>query len=242
MAGREDYYERLEYKKDLYNKRIENSEKKSKDYSQASTKILDNIPLGQPILVDHYSAKRHRSVLKRADNYMGKSVEEDKKAEYYQDKLNNIEKAENGDIIYDDDPLVLEKLNAKLERLEEERKQIKAREHARYELTNIGATIRAVKERIANIKFLEQFSEEEKDYKRFKTLVNKSINRVQIIFKDRVTKETFKFLRSSGFVYSKSEKAFQRKFNRQGIAILHRTAEELKDKKVLLEKEEELER
>lgn len=241
MAGREDYYERLEFKKDLYNKRMEQAEEKSKDYSQSSTAILDRIPMGQPILVEHYSGKRHRNDLKRANNYMEKSIEEDKKTEYYQDKLDNIEKAENGDIIYDDDPLVLEKLNAKLERLEEERKQIKARDHAPYELINIGATIRAVKERIENIKFLEQFSEEEKDYKRFKTVVNKSKNRVQIIFNDRTTRDTYKYLRSRGFVFSRTEGAFQRKFNRQGIAALHNTAEALNNRKVLLEKEEELE-
>ena len=49
MAGREDYYERLEYKKELYNKRMEQSEERSKEYSKARTKITDNIPMGQPI-------------------------------------------------------------------------------------------------------------------------------------------------------------------------------------------------
>ena len=52
MAGREDYYERLEYKKELYNKRMEQSEERSKEYSKARTKITDNIPMGQPIIVE----------------------------------------------------------------------------------------------------------------------------------------------------------------------------------------------
>ena len=102
MAGREDYYDRLEYKKELYNKRMEKSEENSKLYFEQNQKIMDAIPLGQPILVDHYSAKRHRSDLDKANNYMSKSIAEDEKTEYYQDKLNNIEKAENGDIIYED--------------------------------------------------------------------------------------------------------------------------------------------
>ena len=238
MAGREDYYERLEYKKELYNKRMEQSEERSKEYSKARTKITDNIPMGQPILVDHYSGRKHQNDLKRANNYIKKSIEEDKKTEYYQDKIDNIEKAENGDIIYDDDPLVLEKLNAKLNKLEEERKEIKARPHAPYELVNIGTTIRGIKERIENIKFLEQYSEEVKDYKRFTTVVNKDKNRVQVKFKDRVAKDIYIYMRSQGFVYSRMECAFQRKFNKQGITKLHWVAEDLKDRKVLLEKEE----
>lgn len=48
----------------------------------AARAITDGIPFGQPVLVDHYSAGRHRNALKRADSHRGKAVELWDKGEY----------------------------------------------------------------------------------------------------------------------------------------------------------------
>jgi hypothetical protein len=51
-------------------------------------------------------------------------------------------------VIFQDDPLAIEKLNAKLARLLIEKNEIKSREHKGWELSNLGATIRSVKQKI----------------------------------------------------------------------------------------------
>lgn len=52
--------------------------------------IMDRIPMGQPILVDHYSAKGHRRDLARMDTAMGKSVAASKAAEAVPDATTAI--------------------------------------------------------------------------------------------------------------------------------------------------------
>ena len=47
---------------------------------EASHRIADGIPLGQPILVGHHSEKRHRRDLARIEGHMRASIEERKKA------------------------------------------------------------------------------------------------------------------------------------------------------------------
>ena len=47
MAGRDDYYERLENKKERLNTRIEKSQENRSMYGEKQQKILDAIPMGQ---------------------------------------------------------------------------------------------------------------------------------------------------------------------------------------------------
>ena len=47
--------------------------------------------MGQPILVGHHSERRHRRDLDRIDSHMRKSIEEDKKADYFSNRAANLE-------------------------------------------------------------------------------------------------------------------------------------------------------
>jgi len=74
-----------------------NSEKKSTQYYEASNEGRDFLALGEPIKVGHHSEKRHRALIERNHNRMGKSVEFSKKAEdqkaraeYWAGKANTI--------------------------------------------------------------------------------------------------------------------------------------------------------
>ena len=67
-------------------------------------------------------------------NQFDKSVEEDNKVEYYENKIDNIE---NNNSISLDDPKAKEKLQDKLKKLEYEREIIKSRPHETWELQNI---------------------------------------------------------------------------------------------------------
>lgn len=83
------------------------------------------IPLGQPILVGHHSEKRHRAALKRQDGALRRGVESSKMAERHRDVAAGIEH-QLDTAIYSDDVDIVERLTAKLERLEAERSRIKA--------------------------------------------------------------------------------------------------------------------
>lgn len=61
-------------------------ERKSNEYYEASKEGKDFLALAEPIKVGHHSEKRHRALIERNWNRMGKSVEESKKAEEHESK------------------------------------------------------------------------------------------------------------------------------------------------------------
>lgn len=62
------------------------AEKKSDQYYEASQEGRDFLALGEPIKVGHHSEKRHRALIERNWNRMGKSVEFSEKAESHESK------------------------------------------------------------------------------------------------------------------------------------------------------------
>jgi hypothetical protein len=82
------------------------------------------IPFGQPILVGHHSERRHRNAIERIDRNMRAAVEHARKAEGMAARADEIERQADR-AIYDDDPDAIERLQAKLARLEAEREQRK---------------------------------------------------------------------------------------------------------------------
>jgi hypothetical protein len=98
-----------------------NADLSKSSYGQAH-KLGDMIPMGQPILVGHHSERGHRNHLKKIDNAMRKSVEADKKADYYANKADNIE---NGTAISSDNPEAIDLLREKLAGLERNQQLMK---------------------------------------------------------------------------------------------------------------------
>lgn len=90
MAGRQDYKERKERRKENYQELADKSRKNSKEYYELYENMSTAVPFGQPILVDHYSAKAMRSRYNKMNNAINKSIETDKKAEYYENKISII--------------------------------------------------------------------------------------------------------------------------------------------------------
>lgn len=73
------------------------AEKKSNEYHEASNEGRDFLSLGEPIKIGHHSEKRHRALIDRNWNRMGKSVEFSKiakgyesRAEYWESRANDI--------------------------------------------------------------------------------------------------------------------------------------------------------
>lgn len=118
-----NYEEKKAAKIERYNELAEKNRKLSNTHYSNSKQISDMIPLGQPILVGHHSEGRHRRDIKRIDNGMRKSIECDKKAAYYEAKVDNLE---NGKNIYSDDPEAVTKLKEKIEKAQKTQEIMKA--------------------------------------------------------------------------------------------------------------------
>jgi Domain of unknown function (DUF3560) len=87
--------------------------------------IIENIPLGQPILVGHHSESLARRDHARFNSGISRSIEHTAKAEEMRRKAANIVTAADRSI-YSDDPDAIQRLETKLAELETKRDRIKA--------------------------------------------------------------------------------------------------------------------
>lgn len=211
MAGRKDYEERKERKKEIYQERVKKAEQRSKEHYATHKRISNTIPLGQPILTDHYSANRHKNDINKMHNAMRKSVAEDEKAEYYRNKIENMD---NSNVISADDPKAIEKLEQRIKELEQQKEIVKAREHEYYELPYINQDIRRLKDRIKELKELENMNFQDITFTGGKVIQNKEINRIQIFFDKKPSEEIRDTLKHHGFKWARSQGAWQRLFNK----------------------------
>lgn len=238
MGGRSDYEERRKQRIERYKELSMKAQERSSRYSNSNANRILQIAPGQPILVGHHSEKKHRKLIKRAQDDIRKSIEEDNKSKFYKERVIT---AENSKVIYSDDPQAINKLKEKLERLENERASIKAREHSTWELTNIGATIRETKKRIERLEKLDNIDFKEINLENGKVIHNKEINRIQFLFDNIPDEETRKTLKSQGFRWSRYEKAWQREFNFNCIRATRSIVKEIVKKTKEQEESEEFE-
>lgn len=107
--------------------RFEELAEKNKEHAEArftaGSKMADQIPLGQPILVGHHSEKADRRFRNRIHGHFTKGNELQKKSEFYASKASS---AESNNSIMSDDPDAMGKLDAKIRRLETRRDFMKA--------------------------------------------------------------------------------------------------------------------
>ena len=238
MGGRSDDEERRKRRIERYKELSLKAQERSSQYSNSNANRILQIAPGQPILVGHHSEKRHRRLIKKAQDDIRESIEEDNKSNFYKERAEN---AENSKVIYSDDPQAIIKLKEKLERLENEKASIKAREHSTWELTNIGATIRETKKRIERLEKLENTEFKEINFENGKVIHNKEINRIQFLFDNIPDEDTRKILKSHGFRWSRYEKAWQRVFNLNCIRATNIIVKEIAEKSKEKEEDEEFE-
>jgi hypothetical protein len=193
---------------------------------EASHKATDGIPFGQPILVGHHSEKAHRKAIDRSWNLMGKSIEEQEKAEYYEYKVSNIL---NPTSISSDDENALDKLQDKLRVLEDKRfkykevnkqaRKNKTEQMPSYMLSNLSQNIASVKKRIEHLERLKQVEEIEITSNGITLKVNKEDNRVQLFFPDIPSEEVRTKLKSNGFRWSPYNRCWQRQISEYAIRL-----------------------
>lgn len=121
-VGRKDYFERKEVRIERLREKADKMRSESVDAFKDARKIQDTIPLGQPILIGHYSEKRARRDRDRIDANIKKSIEKQEQAEYYGDKL---AAAKNNTAISSDNPQAIELLEDKISKLKARQQRYK---------------------------------------------------------------------------------------------------------------------
>ena len=171
---------------------------------------------GQPILIGHHSEKRHRREIERMHNRIHKSIEHNKTAEYYDNKIKNIE---NPRSISSDDPEAVKRLKEKLDGVLKEiayGKTIKKAEPRTYDsspedarwymLDNRNAEKRRILKRIEEIQNLSQV-ETDQIINGIRIFTDE--NRVKIDFGYKPSEETRTKLKQSGFRWSPFNQTWQ---------------------------------
>lgn len=181
-------------------------------FGEAST-MAQAIPLGQPILVGHYSEKGDRAYRERYGRKYEKSFELQKKAEELDRRA---EAAANNTSIYADalDPVA--DLDARLAILKARREAIKARPHESFELSNLGANIRRLEKRREQLAALKASARAERMVGAVKVVEDPEIARIQLFFPGKPDEVTRAKLKAAGFRWAPSEGAWQRQLNNSG--------------------------
>ena len=171
---------------------------------------------GQPILIGHHSEKRHRREIERMHNRIHKSIEHNKTAEYYDNKIKNIE---NPRSISSDDPEAVKRLKEKLDGVLKEIaywKTIKKAEPRTYDsspedarwymLDNRNAEKRRIIKRIEEIQNLSQV-ETDQTINGIRIFTDE--NRVKIDFGYKPSEEIRTKLKQNGFRWSPFNQTWQ---------------------------------
>lgn len=117
------YRERREARAERLRGWADKREAKSDAAYEQAQGMAEHIPFGQPILVGHHSERRDRNYRDRIGRTYDRSFEDAAKAKSMRERAKNIEDAAAA-AIYDDDPDAIERLQAKIEFLEAQRKRI----------------------------------------------------------------------------------------------------------------------
>lgn len=108
------YEEKIEARKQRYEELAVKKSAESAALLNKAHKMASAIPFGQPILVGHYSEKSDRAYRDKIVNTDHRAYEASKTADYYKDKAASV--GTGG--ISSDDPEAVQKLTAKLEKLQ----------------------------------------------------------------------------------------------------------------------------
>lgn len=118
QLGRADYEERRQARIDRYHERAERHGRASMEASQRAHEAVAGIPLGQPNIRGALTP-----AINRSRTATERSIREAEAAEYAAEKA---EAAERNTAVSSDDPQALEKLRAKVEKMEKVREEMKA--------------------------------------------------------------------------------------------------------------------
>lgn len=227
-----NYIERVEARKERLLNYAHTAETKADQLYKSGHDKLACIPFGQPILVGHHSERADRSYRTKAFNQIEKSFELSKKAESLKEKAETI--GTGG--ISSDNPDALNLLKAKLEKLEDQRKEYKEFNRkakaekseilASFYLSNLGASIRTAQKRIEQLEKLQSYQPAPDVIGQGYVLTeNKDVNRIQFIFDGKPTENIRAELKKRGFRWSPYNSAWQIGLHNRGRYLSKEVAE-----------------
>jgi hypothetical protein len=234
------------------------------DRFQREHQILDQIPLGQPILLSHHSERRHRRDIEKSNRLARAGLQLQREADRAEAAVQH-----SGYAITSDDPDALPALTARLEALKIQhahRKRINQAyrkggwdavatianpeelAHLRHmmalctwmrqpcNLTNLSANIRRVQERVRQLEANAQMvTTPPRQYRDFTVEESAADLRIRIRFDTKPPAEIRTILKGHGFRWSPTEGAWQRLLNGAGRYAVSRAADEIKAAQHLLD-------
>ena len=122
-TGRSDYEERRAARIERQKARAERLHRVAESRHARAREIGSHIPMGQPILLNHHSEKRHRADIRRIDANMRASIEAAEGAKVAERRARSAERNRS---ISSDDPEAVRRLKEKLVELERTQERMKA--------------------------------------------------------------------------------------------------------------------
>jgi hypothetical protein len=136
------------------------AEKKSDAYYEASNEGRDFLVLAEPIKVGHHSEKRHRALIERNHNRMGKSIEFSEKAAEYEARAEYWESKTN--VINLSMPESIEFYEYKLEKATEYHEGLKSGKYPREHSFSLTYAKKEVNELTKNLELAKKLWGDEK--------------------------------------------------------------------------------
>lgn len=201
----------------------------------ASCKIVEMIPMGQPILVGHHSERGHRRALARSEAHMRKNIELTERAEALESRSDNTAIP-----IFSGDDDAIDRLKEKLAQAEAEHARLKeistsARKGGAaalekmnltdserkkflpngkasffsFYLPNSGARVRDIKKRIAWTKTKKARETIETEINGIKIEENWEEDRLRLYFPGKPSPEKIDWLKRCGYRWTPSLKCWQ---------------------------------
>ena len=115
----------------------------------------------------------------------------------------------------------------KLQTLEDYKTKVKAIEHQTWELSNINQQMRSIRERLKELKELEDLQFDDISFNGGKVIHNADVNRIQFIFDNIPDEKIRDILKHRGFKWSRYNKAWQRLYNKNGITATRWVLDEI---------------
>ncbi len=247
------YEQRLEDKRERLEEAADRAQGRSDAAFGKSRQIGGMIPMGQPILVGHHSERKHRKDMERIDSSMRQGVEQAELARKLSRRAANLGasgiSADDPDAIQklqvklkgmESNRELMKRVNRQfrkggvdaVEDISDELRQnlielakstgMKAPFES-WQLSNLGANIRRVKERIKRLaEEREAVSEEVVEGDGYRVKEDAVLNRIQFDFDQKPDADTRRFLKQNGFRWAPSIGVWQRQLNAAGLMAAER--------------------
>lgn len=228
--------------------------RESQSLLEQANRMASVIPMGQPILVGHYSEGRDRRYRAKIHRTFERAFQMRKYAEQVRGQ---IEAMENNRAIFSDNPRANELIQEKIERLEaqqvlmkEANKRVRKADRAglaalgfdeaqiekmlsgsrwdkgfpKWRLSNNGAEIRRLKQRLMSIERVQAIGDVDEQIGAVKLEASPSTNRVQLFFPGKPSDAYRTELKSNGFKWAPTFGAWQRRLSPGALELARRMA------------------